>query len=172
MLPLPLTSLGTFHTIIGILALIAGLWALVRDQRISPRNALGKTYIAATLVVSLTGFFIFQHGGFGKPHALGIITLAVLAVALLAGYRHAFGRASPYVEAVSYSATYFFHLVPTIAEGSTRLPPAAPLAASPEAPGVQLATAVAFVVFLIGAYLQVRMMRGAAAQGLGEEATI
>jgi hypothetical protein len=36
-------------------------------------------YIWTTVLTCLTGFGIFQHGGFGKPHALGVITLLVLA---------------------------------------------------------------------------------------------
>jgi len=35
----------------------------------------------ATAITSPTGFGIFQHGGFGKPHVLGIVTLLVLAIA-------------------------------------------------------------------------------------------
>jgi len=90
---------------------------------------------------------------------LGIVTLVVLAVAAVAGYSRLFGRASPYVETVSYSVTFFFHWIPAIAETSTRLPLGAPLLASPEAPELQAATAALFVVFLIGATLQVRRLR-------------
>jgi uncharacterized membrane protein len=166
---LGLTTIGTYHTAIGIIALIAGAIALARDKRITPENALGKVYIATTLIVCLSGFFIFQHGGFGVPHALGIVTLATLALATVAGYSRLLGRASPYIATVAYSATYFFHLIPTTAEGFTRLPPGAPLAASPEAPLVQAVTAGLFVLFLIGAYLQVRMLRGASLTPRGHE---
>src|SRR6266446_2140949 len=131
---LGLTSLGTFHTAISLIAVAAGFILLVREKEISPRTLLGKIYVAATVVVCLTGFGIFQHDGFGKPHALGIITLVVLGVAAVAGYSNFFGRASRYVETVSYSATLFFHMIPGITETSTRLPPGAPLLSSPDAP--------------------------------------
>ncbi len=36
-----------------------------------------------TILTCVTGFGIFQHGGFGKAHMLGIITLVVLAIAWL-----------------------------------------------------------------------------------------
>jgi cytochrome b subunit of formate dehydrogenase len=49
------------------------------------RNQLGNIYVLATVITCLSGFGIFQHGGFGKPHVLGIITLVVLAVAWVAG---------------------------------------------------------------------------------------
>ena len=104
------------------------------------------------------GFGIFQHGGFGKPHALGIITLVVLGVAALAGNTKIFGRASRYVETISYSATFLFHLIPGVTETTTRLPPGAPLLSSPDAPELQVASGVLFVLFLIGAALQARRL--------------
>ena len=112
-----------------------------------------------TVITCLTSFGIFQHGGFGKGHVLGIITLVVLAVAGVAGTTRLFGQASRYVEAVSYSATFFFHLIPAITETSTRLPPGSPLFSNPDAPALQAATGVLFVAFLIGATLQVRWLR-------------
>src|SRR5882762_1114728 len=70
-----LTQLGVIHTAISLIAVAAGLIAFFRDKEISPRNGVGKIYIIATVLTCLTGFGIFQHGGFGKPHTLGIITL-------------------------------------------------------------------------------------------------
>ena len=70
-----LTRLGVIHTLISLVAAAAGLIALLRDKLISPRNRTGMVYIVATVLTCLTGFGIFQHGGFGKPHILGIITL-------------------------------------------------------------------------------------------------
>ncbi len=123
---LGLTSLGTIHTAISLIAVVAGLIAFVRDKEISPRNGVGKIYVIATVLTCLTAFGIFQHGGFGKPHALGIITLVVLGVAYVAGYTKLYGRLSPYIETVSYSATFLFQMIPGITETSTRLPLGAP----------------------------------------------
>ena len=154
-----LTQLGVIHTAISLIAVAAGLIALFRDKEISPRNGVGKIYIIATVLTCLTGFGIFQHGGFGKPHALGIITLVVLGVAYVAGYTKLYGRLSPYIETVSYSATFLFHLIPGITETTTRLPLGAPLLPNAEAPALQAASGALFVLFLIGAALQVRRMR-------------
>lgn len=154
-----LTSLGVIHTIISLIAVGAGLIALIRDGLITPRNMLGKVYIIATVIVCLTGFGIFQHGGFGKPHVLGIVTLIVLGVAAAAGYSKLFGRFSPYVETVSYSMTFFFHMIPGITETTTRLPLGKPLLPNADAPELQAAAGVFFLLFLIGAAVQVIKMR-------------
>jgi len=154
-----LTQLGVFHTVISLIAVGAGLIALIRDREISPRNGLGKTYLITTLITVLTSFGIFQHGGFGRGHVLGIATLVVLAIAALAARTRLFGRAASYVETVSYSATFLFHMIPGITEASTRLPLGAPWLSSPDAPELKTATAILFVVFLVGAALQVRRLR-------------
>lgn len=160
-----LTSLGLIHTALSLVAVAAGLIALVRDRRITWDNGLGKTYVVTTVLTCLTGFGIFQHGGFGKPHVLGIITLVVLGVAALAARTPLFGRAAPYLETVSYSLTFFFHMIPGVTETSTRLPLGAPLLASAEAPELKVATGALFVMFLIGAALQVLRLRNAGQSG-------
>ena len=158
-----LTPLGTIHTAISLVALVAGVIALVRDKEIVARSTLGKTYIWATVLTCLTGFGIFQHGGFGKPHALGVITLLVLALAVFAAKTTLFGRAARYVETISYTMTFFFHLVPGFTETFTRLPAGAPLFANPDDPALQRTIGVVFVLVLIGIALQVRRLRAAGA---------
>ena len=154
-----LTSLGTFHTAISLLAVAAGLIALARYRAISLTTTVGKLYVASTLVVALTGFGIFQHGGFGKPHVLGIVTIIVLGIAVLAGTTRIFGRACTYVEALGYTLTLFFHFIPGITETATRLPLRAPLLSSPDAPEIQIAVGIVFVLFLLGMALQVLRLR-------------
>ena len=152
-----LTPLGIVHTAISLVALAAGLACLLRFGEIAARHPLGRTYVWATVLTCLTGFGIFRHGGFGAPHALGIITLVVLAVAALAGSGK-FGRASRPIEIVAYSTTLFFHMIPGLTETFTRFPLGAPFFASPEDPALQKAVGVCFVLLVIGCILQVRRL--------------
>jgi hypothetical protein len=154
-----LTALGVFHTAVSLVAVCAGVASFVATRRIAADTRAGRVYIVFTIVTCLTAFGIFQHGGFGKPHALGVITLITLAIAGLAGRRLLFGRAAPYVETVAYSATFFFHIIPAMAESATRLPPGAPLLQSPDDPVLQLANGICFALFLVGAAWQVHGMR-------------
>lgn len=155
-----LTPFGAFHTAISLIALAAGALGLLRDGRISPANVVGKIYIVTTIVSAGTGLFIFHHGGFGKPHVLSILTLAVLAVAALATRTAVFGSASRYVEALAYSLTFFFHWIPGLTETLTRLPAGTPLLSGPDAPQLKVLTGILFFIFLAGAALQVRRLRG------------
>ena len=154
-----LTQLGAVHTAISLIAVAAGIVAFFRYGKISLANTVGKVYVVATALTCLTGFGIFQHGGFGKPHALGIITLVVLGIAVLAGRSALFGRASAYVETIGYTATFLFHMIPAITETSTRLPLGAPLLPNADAPELKTATGILFMLFLIGAAYQVWRLR-------------
>jgi uncharacterized membrane protein len=156
---LGLTNLGIVHTLFSLVAVGAGIVAFLRYGAISSRNAVGMTYVVNTVLTCLTGFGIFQHGGFGPPHILGVITLVSLAVILVAERANAFGRASAYVTTIGYSLTFFFHMIPAFTETSTRLPPSAPLASGPDDPKLQAAIGVAFVGFLIGAVVQYRRLK-------------
>jgi uncharacterized membrane protein len=155
-----LTPLGIVHTAISLVAVGSGAIALIRDHAISWNNFMGKIYVIATLLTCVSGFGIYQHGGFGRPHVLGIITLLVLALALIAGTgKEPFGKLSPYIRTIGFTLTFFFHLVPGITETATRLPADAPLAPTADARGVQLAIGVCFILFLIAATLQGRKLR-------------
>ena len=152
-----LTQLGVLHTLVSLVAVAAAVIALVRYKEISPRQRTGLVYIVATIIVCLTGFGIFQHGGFGPPHALGIITLVTLAIAYAAGNR-VFGQLSRRIEIIAYSTTVFFHSVPGVTESLTRLPPGAPIASSQEDPMFPVIYGIFFVIFLVAVTLQVRWL--------------
>ncbi|WP_354686468.1 hypothetical protein [Cupriavidus necator] len=163
---LGLTQLGFVHTLISIAALACGLVSLWRTGVIRVRSALGFSYVIGTTLSCLTGFGIFQHGGVGKPHVLGIVTLLVLAVAAYAA-RGSFGRAGRYIEVVALSLTVFFHFIPGLTETGTRFPIGDPVFANADAPALKAIVGVLFLVFLAGAVLQVRYLHRQAEAGAG-----
>ena len=165
-----LTPLGIVHTLISLVAVAAGLMELYKYRHIQWGNAVGKVYVVATVLTCLTGFGIFQHGGFGKPHVLGVLTLLVLAIAVGTELRGWFGSKAGYVSTVAYSMTFLFHWIPGITETTTRLPVGLPIFESPEAFGLQVIAVVLFVLYLLGAAWQIVDLRGAAmAAGDDEE---
>lgn len=165
-----LTPLGTFHTAISLIALIAGVVALARYKEISSRSTSGWVFVAGTILSCLTGFGIFQHGGFGNPHVLGVVTLVVLGIALLAERAGWFRRASRYVATVGYSLSFFFHFIPGTVETLTRFPAGPPYLSDPDDPKAQPIIGVFFLLFLIGATLQVLRLRRASSAPGGSQA--
>jgi hypothetical protein len=154
-----LSTFGLVHTVFSLVAVGAGLAAFARHRAITAGTGAGLLYVFMTVVTCVTGFFIFAHGSFGKPHVLGIVTLAVIAVAAAARLTAWFGRQAKAVETVAYSLSFFFHMIPAITETSTRLPVHAPMIGNPDSPVLQAAAGVLFLVFLAGAVFQVREIR-------------
>ena len=46
------TTLGAFHTAMGVIALVGGFSALARNGQISPTDRLGQTYLLTTLITA------------------------------------------------------------------------------------------------------------------------
>lgn len=150
-----LTSLGAIHTALALIAIITGLAMVIRSGAITTDRALSPVYIWTTVLTCLTSFGIFQRGGFNIAHVLGILTLAAIALAVMAGAKRAFGRFSPYVETVGFSTSLFFHFIPGITETFSRFPQGAPLFAGPEDPQLAKVLGGVFLVFVVGVLVQV-----------------
>ena len=159
---LGLTPLGIIHTVLSLVAVAAGILAFIRHREIDSKPGAGRIYVVATVLTCLTGFGIFQHGGFGIPHVLGVVTLLVLAAVAVAERRAEPGNLFRYIAVIGYSLTFFFHMIPAFTETATRLPVGAPLASGPDDPGLRSAIGLAFLVFIVGAGLQIRRLRAEA----------
>lgn len=156
-----LTPLGLLHTAVSLIAVALGVISLIRCGEISSRNVLGKSYMLTTIVTCVTALGIFQHGGFGKAHALALLTIFVLGVSFCAERYRPFGKASRYVCVIGYSATMLFHLIPAATEAATRLPLGNPLLTSADDPALKTASGMLALLFLIGAAWQARRIRAA-----------
>jgi len=148
--------LGWFHTAMGIIALLSGGFTLTRFKEISLRTGSGKVYLATTLITAATALAIFQRGEFGPGHALAVLTLAALAVGVVAETLKPFGKLSRYLQALSYSSTLLFHSIPAITDGLLRLPVGDPVLTSIEDPVLKMCYLGLLLLFLVGASFQLR----------------
>jgi hypothetical protein len=151
-----LSALGTVHTALALVAVVGGFAMTFRFKEISTHLPFGWTYVVCTTLACLTALGIFAHGGFGVPHALALMTLAVLAVCLVAGKHRETSKLAQYVETLGYSTTLLFHMVPAIIEVTTRLPADSPLFAGPDDPGLQRVLGFLMLAYLLGVAIQVR----------------
>lgn len=154
-----MSALGLFHTGVSLLALGSGTYAFWRDGEISNRNVLGKFYLGTMLIASFTAFGIFSHGTFGVGHLLSLVTLAVLAVGLVAGMTNWLGRTAAYVETISYLVSYLLLMVFATTETLTRLPAGRPIASSPQSPVLGVVHLGLLLVFAWGLSVQIPKLR-------------
>ena len=156
---LNLSLFGLFHTVLGLVAVVAGIYAFFRHGKIGYATKPGGLFIWMTIITCVTGLFIFHHGGFGKPHVLSIATLVVLVVAYWAELRQRRQRWALYLATASYSLAFFLHFIPGFTETLTRIPLGAPWASSPDDPKLAMLIGGAFLVFLAGLAFQLVRLR-------------
>ena len=75
----------TLHVIISLLAIAAGLVALVAIAGGRRLDAVTGFFLLTTVLTSVTGFF-FHSKAIGPPHVFGVISLVALAIGLVALY--------------------------------------------------------------------------------------
>ena len=156
---LNITPFGWFHTAISLVSLFGGLYALLRHHDIRYATPLGKTYTWFTVATCLTSFFLMRTGKLSEAHGLTVLTLIVLAVAVLLGRNAVLGSWRHVASALAFTLTVYFHFIPGFTETLTRVPIGAPLVSGPQDPLLQKLVGATFLVFLVGMILQVRALR-------------
>jgi uncharacterized membrane protein len=149
-----LSSLGIFHTIIGVGAIIAALVDFIKYGKINLNKLSGKIYFYGTMITSLTSLGISKHGGFNPGHAFSIfIIFLILGVYFLNAKRKNSARAR-YFENFWLSFSFFLSLVPTVNETFTRIPVRQPLAKDITDPIIGRTLLFLLLLFVIGSVYQ------------------
>lgn len=117
-----MTLFGWFHTIIAITALFAGFYTLAVHKVITLEHKTGQVYLGCTLIAALSALMIYNQGGFGPAHILAVLTILALLAGFLVSKIPVFSKIADYFQALCYSGTLLFHMLPAITDGLLRLP--------------------------------------------------
>ena len=154
-----MTLLGWFHTVLGVGAVLSGFYTVAKYRVISLAQPSGKLYALLTLVVAGSALGIYNQGGFGIAHILALLTLAALACGVVMEKTLLFGAASKYFQALGYTSTLLFHMIPAITDFLRRLPIGDPFIDSFEDPLLRQFHLAFLVVFVLGLVTQVAWLR-------------
>ena len=154
-----ITALGWFHTAIGVLSLATGVWSFVRDGFISSNVRVGQIYLVCTLITAVSALGIYNQGGFGVAHILALLTLGAVAVGGVAERTQLFGGLAKYFQAIAYSATFLFHMIPAITDGLMRLPVGDPIVTNIQDPLLRGFYLSFLVAYLVGVVIQIVVLR-------------
>jgi hypothetical protein len=157
-----LTPLGVFHTAISLIALYTGVWALIRHKEFSLANRLSQVYLLCTFVTAASGLGIFQHGGFGPPHVLSILTILAIVAGAVTEKTLLLGSWSHYFYALCYTTTLLFHSIPGFNESLSRLPPGKPFTTGPDDPRLQPIVGALLLIWVVGLVFQFLWIKRAA----------
>lgn len=156
-----LTNLGIFHTVIGIIAIVAALASFVRYSKINLAVLSGKIYFYGTIIASLTALGISKHGGFNPGHAFALFIFILVLLAFFLHWRIKGNGRARFVENFCLSFSFFLSMVPTVAETFQRVPISHPLANDPGDPIIGKTLLVLLVLFIAGSIYQFRFQRKA-----------
>src|ERR1700686_5440299 len=79
------STFTTVHVVLSLIGIITGAVVMLGMLGAKRLDGWTELFLATTVLTSVTGFF-FHSASFGPPHVVGVISLAVLAVAILALY--------------------------------------------------------------------------------------
>jgi hypothetical protein len=155
---LVMTALTFAHVLLSLIGILAGLvimFGLLTSKSLKSWTAI---FIWTTVATSVTGF-LFPFHRFLPSHAIGIISLIVLAVAIYALYGRHLAGAWRQVYAVTAMIALYLNVFVLIAQLFAKVPALKALAPTQtEAPfkEAQLAALIAFVVLTILAAIKFR----------------
>lgn len=149
-----ITLFGWFHTIIAIIALVAGFYTLAVYKIIKLEHKSGKIYLGCTLIAAVTALMIYNQGGFGPAHMLAVLTILALLAGFLVTKISALSKIAVYFQAFCYTSTLLFHMIPAITDGLMRLPVNDPILTTIHDPLLRQFYLLFLVMFLVGYALQ------------------
>lgn len=154
-----LSSLGIFHTIIGVAAIVAAIADFTKYGRINLNAVSGKIYFYGTVITSLTSLGISKHGGFNPGHVFSIFIIVLVVAAYFLNSKRKSSKRARYFENFWLSFSFFLSLVPTVNETFTRVPIGHPLAKDISDPVIGNTLLFLFLLFIAGSIYQFRKQK-------------
>jgi uncharacterized membrane protein SirB2 len=154
-------STSTFtllHVALSLAGILSGLFVLVGMLGAKRRPGWTLLFLATTIATSVSGFF-FPADSFGPAHIIGVLSLVVLVVALLARYVNGLAGASRWIYVMAALLALYLNLFVGIVQAFqklTFLQALAPTQSEPPFLYTQLAVLAIFVVLGIVAIIRFR----------------
>jgi hypothetical protein len=153
------TSFTWFHTILSLVALVAG-FVVVRElyaSRTPP--APTAVYVATAVLTSVTGFGFTAP--FGASHVVGIISLVILAGVIAAYYVFHLSGAWRWIYAAGQVVVLYFLVFVLVAQFFKKVPTLAALAPTLSEPPFAIAQTVVLLIFAVLTFTAARRFRAA-----------
>jgi hypothetical protein len=138
----------TLHVAISLVAIVGGLAALVgmlRARRLPGWTAL---FLATTVLTSVTGF-MFPINGLTPAMIIGLISIVILAVALMALYLKNLNGAWRWIYVVTALTALYFNVFVLIVQSFQKVPALQKLAPTQSEPPFLIAQGVILIAFLV-----------------------
>jgi len=148
MLGMSLITFTSFHVLISLIGIAAGLIAMIGWLQSDPSRIPTAIFLATTILTSVTGF-LFPFTKLLPSHIVGIISLVLLALAMFALYgRHLSGVWRP-IYTVTAVLSLYLNIFVLLVQAFLKIPLLKAWAPTQTEPAFLVAQGSAFVLFLI-----------------------
>lgn len=156
-----LSAFTTFHTVLSLIGIAAGLVALLGMLRGRLSKGWTWLFLFTTIMTSVTGYG-FPASQVLPSHIVGAISLVVLALALYAlfGKRLKGGWRAVYV--VTAAIALYLNCFVGVVQAFLKLPPLHALAPTGAEPPFVVAQVVTLLIFIVAGFLALRRFHPAA----------
>lgn len=146
-LGMSLSAFTTFHVVISLLALAAGIVvvAALLKGAVHPRGS--AAFLALTFLTSATGF-LFPFARLLPSHVFGIASLVLFALAAAGAYVFKFSGAWRWIYAVSLTIAFYLNAFVAVVQSFLKIPALNALAPTGAEPPFAIAQGVLLLVFI------------------------
>jgi hypothetical protein len=145
------------HTVISLIGIFSGLIVLV--AMLGGRgSAWTGLFLLTTVLTSVTGF-MFHSASFGPPQIVGVISLAVLAMAIAALYLFHSAGAWRWIYVVTALLALYLNVFVGVAQSFDKIPALHALAPTATETPFKVAQLIVLAIFLVLGFRAVKSFR-------------
>jgi len=146
------------HTAISLIAIVAGLIVLYGLLTVNRMPAMTLFFLVTTIATSVTGFF-FHREQLLPSHIVGVISLVVLAVTVLALYTYRLRGIWRAVYVIGAVISLYLNVFVGVVQSFLKVPALHQLAPQGNEPPFAIAQGVVLLLFIVLGFLAFKRFR-------------
>jgi len=155
-----LSTFAWIHTVLSLVALVSGTIVVIEMLLGSRMPGLWTAlYLASAVATSATGFG-FQGVSFGASHWVGVVSLVVLAAAILAHYFFHLAGVWRWIYVVSAAIALYLNVFVLVVQAFEKVPALKAMAPTQSEPPFLVAQLVVLALFIALTVLALKGFRG------------
>jgi uncharacterized membrane protein len=155
---LSIENFKNLHVAISLVGIVSGLIVLAGMLRARSLQGWTALFLVTTILTSVTGF-MFPINGLTPAIVVGLISIVILAIALMALYLKQLRGAWRWIYVVTALMALYFNVFVLIVQAFQKVPVLQKLAPTQSEPPFQIAQGVTLVAFLVLGTLAARKFR-------------
>jgi hypothetical protein len=154
-LGMSLSAFTLFHVVLSLIGIVAGFVAVAGLLGSRLVRAWTAVFLAATVLTSVTGF-MFPFEKVLPSHVVGVVSLVVLAFALVALYGYRLERSWRWIYAVTALIALYLNVFVLVAQAFAKVRFLNALGSTPSDPAFIVAQLMVLVLFIVLGFRVVR----------------